>query len=58
MIFSSVLMLHSLNEYEIAYKIVKAVENIYKSGEVLTNDIGGKATTLEFTDAILEHLVT
>ena len=51
-------MLHSLNEYEIAYKIVKAVENIYKSGEVLTNDIGGKATTLEFTDAILEHLVT
>ena len=58
MVLSSVLMFHSLNEHETAYKIIKAVENVCKTGKVLTKDVGGKATTLEFTDAILEHSVT
>ena len=57
-ILSSVLMLHSLNEHETASKIAEAVEKVYKSQKVLTKDVGGKATTLEFADAILEHLVT
>ena len=58
MVLSSVLMFHSLNEHETTYKIIKAVGNVCKTGKVLTKDVGGKVTTLEFTDAILEHLVT
>ena len=34
-----------------------ALENIYKSGEILTKELGGQVTTEEFTNAVVEHLV-
>ena len=33
------------------------VEAVYQRGEALTSDLGGDATTTEFTEAVVQHLV-
>ena len=58
MILSSVLMLHLLKEHEKARRITTALENVYKSGEILTKELGGQVTTKKFTNAVVEYLVT
>jgi len=56
MILSSVLMLIHLNEPDAAHRLQAAVEKIYADHHCLTPDVGGNATTSEFTEAVIRAL--
>lgn len=56
LIKSAVMMLKSLNEFDNAIKIEKALQKVYSEGKILTRDLGGTATTTEFTEAIISEL--
>ena len=53
---SAVLMLKHLNDRERAMRIQTALEKVLAEGQVLTRDLGGKATTLDFTEAVIRAL--
>ena len=53
---SARLMLSHLGERDAAVRMQKAIEAIYADGKHLTRDVGGKAGTLEFTDAVISKL--
>ena len=53
LILSAVLMLRYLNEKEAADRIENAVRKVFTRGDVRTGDLGGKATTEQFVDAVL-----
>ena len=55
-ILSSVLMLVHIGEEKAAAKIKSAVHNVLEEGSVKTGDLGGKAGTKEFTDAVIAKL--
>jgi len=55
-IFSSVLMLRHIGMNEAADTIQSAVWEVTESGKALTRDLGGTASTSEFTDAIIEAM--
>ena len=57
MILSAVLLFRHLGESEKAQRVQSAVEAVYRRGEALTADLGGKATTTQFTEAVVQHLV-
>jgi isocitrate dehydrogenase (NAD+) len=56
MMLSSVLMLMHLKEWEAARRLQAAVEKVYAGGMNTTPDVGGKAGTNEFTDAVIAAL--
>jgi isocitrate dehydrogenase (NAD+) len=39
-----------------ALKIRSAVEKVLRGGKVRTRDLGGFATTFQFTDAVIKNL--
>jgi isocitrate dehydrogenase (NAD+) len=51
-------MVRHLGEHEAAVKIRSALERVYRHHEKLTRDIGGKAGTSEFADAVIEEMET
>jgi isocitrate dehydrogenase (NAD+) len=51
---SAVLMLFHIGEREAAARLEKAIHGVYAANEHLTGDVGGKASTREFTDAVIE----
>jgi isocitrate dehydrogenase (NAD+) len=53
---SATLMLAHLNEREAARRLQEAIESVYAQGEHLTADVGGRASTAEFTDAVVAHM--
>jgi isocitrate dehydrogenase (NAD+) len=53
LILSGAMMLHHLGEKEAASRIESAVLNVCSEGKSLTGVLGGKATTTEFTDAVI-----
>ncbi len=55
-ILSGVLMLRYLGEKEAANRLEAAVHAVLAAGEALTGDLGGKATTQQYTDAVLAAL--
>ena len=55
---SGLLMLRHLGEYDAALKIRNALENVYRTRDKLTRDIGGKAGTSEFADFIIEAMAS
>jgi tartrate dehydrogenase/decarboxylase / D-malate dehydrogenase len=55
-IWSLVLMLEFLGEAAAGKALMTAIEAVTGEGKVLTRDLGGKASTQEFTNAVLEHL--
>src|SRR5262249_53029029 len=55
MLSASMMLLH-LGEAEAAARLQRAVEKVYASGKHVTPDVGGKASTTEFTDAVIESL--
>ena len=55
-ILSSVLMLNHIGEVKAAAKIKSAVHNVLQEGSVKTGDLGGKAGTGEFTEAVIAGL--
>ncbi|MEN3331567.1 MAG: isocitrate dehydrogenase [Blastocatellia bacterium] len=56
LIQTSVLMLRHIGEREAADKIQQALEKVLAEGQVLTRDLGGDATTIEFTETIIHAL--
>ena len=53
---SAVLMLAHLGETQPSYRLQRAIEAVYADGRHLTGDVGGTATTNQFTDAVLAKL--
>ena len=56
LLLSAIEMLKYINQREIAEKIETALYNVLKEGKVLTSDLGGTATTTEFTNEIINKL--
>ncbi len=55
-ILSASLMLSHLGEAEAAASIERAVASVITEGEILTQDMGGNATTEAFADAVIAKL--
>ena len=53
---SALLMLRHLGEREAALRIRNALERVYRTRDKLTRDVGGKAGTSEFADAVIEEM--
>jgi isocitrate dehydrogenase (NAD+) len=53
---SGLLMLRHLGEPEAAMKIRNAIEFVYRDKKNLTRDVGGTASTTQFTDAVIEAM--
>lgn len=51
------MMLDHLGEIEAANLLMEGIENVIKEGEVLTRDLGGKASTQEVTTAIIDEVL-
>ncbi len=55
---SAVMMLRHIGEMSAAQRIEDAVTTIYRTSDVRTGDVGGNATTNEFTDALCRLIAT
>ena len=53
LMLSAVMMLRHLGEVDAAARLQGAVERVYAEGTHVTRDIGGVASTREFTDAVI-----
>jgi len=56
LLFSGLMMLRHLGEGSTADKIGKAVLRTFAEGKVLTGDMGGTATTQEYTDEVIRQM--
>ncbi len=56
LLMSGILMLDHLGERAAAERIQKALEKIYREAKYTTRDVGGKAGTEEFADAVIAAL--
>jgi isocitrate dehydrogenase (NAD+) len=54
LLLSGLMMLEHLGETAAAHRIEKALHEVLEEGKTLTPDLGGKATTAEFTRAVAE----
>jgi len=53
---SALLMLRHIGESEAALRVRNALEKVYRTRDKLTRDVGGKAGTSEFADAVIEEM--
>jgi len=56
LVYASCLMLEHLKEHERARRIRDAMESVIRERKAVTRDLGGNATTAQFTDAIIARL--
>ncbi|MGH9740457.1 MAG: isocitrate dehydrogenase (NAD(+)) [Candidatus Acidiferrales bacterium] len=56
LLMSAIMMLRYLNETQPALNIERALQAVYNDGKHLTRDVGGNATTPEFTEAVIQQL--
>ncbi len=56
LLMSAIMMLDHIGEPAAARRIESALHGVYREGKTLTRDVGGTATTLEFTSAIIRAL--
>jgi isocitrate dehydrogenase (NAD+) len=56
LLMSSILMLNYIGEGSAAGRIEQALWNVYRAGKHFTRDLGGTASTEQFTDAIISAL--
>ncbi len=56
MMLSAILMLRNLDQKATANRIERALHHVYQEGRQLTADAGGKASTDEFTSAVIAAL--
>jgi isocitrate dehydrogenase (NAD+) len=56
LMFSAVLMLGHVGEKEASLRLRNAIEDVYREGTYLPQDVGGSAHTAQFTDAICARL--
>ena len=57
LLMSAIMMLDHLGELRAARQIESSLHKVYREGKLLTRDVGGKATTAEFTNAVIASLV-
>jgi isocitrate dehydrogenase (NAD+) len=53
LLMSAIMMLRHLGEMGAAGRIEEALHRVYRDGKSLTRDVGGKASTAEFTGALI-----
>ena len=53
LVLSGVMMLRHMGETQAAERVQGAVETVYREGRWVTRDLGGKATTEEFAQAVI-----
>src|SRR5271168_2802141 len=56
LLMSSILMLNYIREASTASRVEQALWNVYREGKHMTRDLGGSATTNQFTDAVIAAL--
>jgi isocitrate dehydrogenase (NAD+) len=56
LMLSAVMLLIHIGEQEAAHKLRHAIESVYREGKHLTGDVGGTASSEEFTEAVLREL--
>ncbi len=56
LMLTSVLMLRHIGQPDVADRIERAIRNTYRDGARLTRDVGGDASTEEFTDTVIGAL--
>ncbi len=56
LLMSAILMLNYIGESHTANRVEQALWQVYREGEHLTRDLGGKASTTEFTEALIATL--
>jgi isocitrate dehydrogenase (NAD+) len=56
LLMSGIMMLDHLGERPSARRIEAALERVYRDGKHATRDLGGRATTTEFTEAVISAL--
>jgi isocitrate dehydrogenase (NAD+) len=56
LLMSAIMMLDHIGELDAARKIEDALHKVYRDGTSLTRDVGGTATTAEFTDSVIRTL--
>ena len=55
-LLSAVLLLEYVGERKVADRVRRATYDVLEAGAVRTGDLGGKASTAQFTDAIIDRL--
>jgi isocitrate dehydrogenase (NAD+) len=53
LLMSAILMLRHIQEMAAAKKVEDALHKVYREGKHLTRDVGGTASTAEFTEAVI-----
>lgn len=56
LLMSGIMMLDHLGERDAAQRVESALHKVYREGKQLTSDVGGKASTQEFADAVIAAL--
>lgn len=56
LLLSAIEMLKYIDQYEVALKIEKALNKTISEGTVLTADLGGSASTKQYTEEIIKNL--
>ncbi|RQM07942.1 hypothetical protein DH86_00000827 [Scytalidium sp. 3C] len=56
LLLSSVMMLRHMGLFDHAARVEKAIFDTLAEGKALTGDLGGKAKTYEYAEAIIKHL--
>jgi isocitrate dehydrogenase (NAD+) len=56
LMLSAVLMLNYLGEKAASQRLQHAIEHVYAERRYLTPDVGGQASTTEFTDAVIQNI--
>jgi isocitrate dehydrogenase (NAD+) len=56
LMLSAVMLLRHLGEVDASVRLQNAVEAVYREGKSITSDVGGTATTTQFTDAVCAAL--
>jgi len=56
LLLSAIMMLEHLNEIVAARKVASALRKVYREGKILTRDVGGSASTAEFTQTVIRAI--
>ena len=56
LMLSATMLLTHLGENEAAHKLQTSIEAVYKEGKSLTGDVGGTASTEDFTEAVVKAI--
>ncbi len=56
LLMSAIMMLDHIGETSAAQRIDAALHEVYREGRPLTRDVGGTATTAQFTEAVINKL--